>query len=322
MSGSRKDTEKKGKPPKKDEQQNSKDVEEENMATVLAELRTLRKEHAEASKETKNSLARVESALAEMDERTTKLERRVDEYEQRQSDTEDKTQRNERALHYLLQRDASLSAKCDDLESRARRNNVRIYGVREDEDTHGDMLSFIKDLIRTSLSLPEEPSLNIVRAHRSLTMRPKDPASPPRSIIVRFLDYRIKEMVIQEAWKHRGGVSYKGHKIFFDQDYTSDVQKKRKQVRDVIKRLKEKNIKAQLPFPAKLKIHLESGTKTFATLADAAATLGELGIHVQLDEREMLRAELLENNWTEASTSNRANLMNNADLKSIVYGGR
>ena len=68
----------------------------------------------------------------------------------------------------MLQRDASLSAKCDDLESRARRNNVRIYGVKEDEDTHGDMLSFINDVIRTSLSLPEEPNLNIVRAHRSL----------------------------------------------------------------------------------------------------------------------------------------------------------
>lgn len=322
MSGNRKDTEKKAKPPKKDEQQNPKDVEEDNMATVLAELRTLRKEHAEASKETKNSLARVESVLAEVDERTTKLERRMDEYEQRQSDTEDKTQRNERVLHYLLQRDASLSAKCDDLESRARRNNVRIYGVKEDEDTHGDMLTFITDLIRTSLSLPEEPGLNIVRAHRSLTMRPKDPKSPPRSIIVRFLDYRTKEMVIQEAWKHRGGVSYKGHKIFFDQDYTSDIQKKRKQVRDVMKLLKEKNIKAQSPFPAKLKIHLESGTKTFATLADAATTLGELGIHVQLDERETLRAELLDNNWTEASTSNRANLMTKADLMSIVYGGR
>lgn len=116
------------------------------------------------------------------------------EYEQRLSDAEDKTQRNKRVLHYL-QRDASLSAKCEDLESRARRNNVRIYGVKEDEETNKDMLSFMTELIRTSLSLPEELDLN-VRAHCSLTMKPKDPASPPRPIIVRFLDYRIKETVI------------------------------------------------------------------------------------------------------------------------------
>uniref|UniRef100_A0AAY5L6A1 Myosin tail domain-containing protein n=1 Tax=Esox lucius TaxID=8010 RepID=A0AAY5L6A1_ESOLU len=119
---------KKGKASKKEDQPNPKDEGgEEHMAAVLAELRTLRKEHAEASKDTKDSLTRVEAALAELDERMTKLEQRMTENEQRLSDAEDKSQRNERALHYLLQRDASLSAKCEDLESRARRNNVRIY---------------------------------------------------------------------------------------------------------------------------------------------------------------------------------------------------
>jgi len=199
MACNRKDTDKKGKSSKKEEQPNLKDDGgEEHMAVVLAELRILRKEHAEASKDTKDSLARVEAALAEVDERMTKVEQRVSEYEQRLSDAEDKSQRNERALHYLLLRDASLSAKCEDLESRARRNNVRIYGVKEDEETNKDMLSFVNDLIRTSLTLPEELKLNIERAHRSLTMKPKDATSPPRSIIVRFLDYRIKETVIQE----------------------------------------------------------------------------------------------------------------------------
>lgn len=85
-----------------------------------------------------------------------------------------------------------------------------------------------------------------------------------------------------------------------------------------MKLLKEKNIKAQSPFPAKLKIHLKSGTKTFTTLTDAAATLGELGIQVQLNECETLQAERLKNKWTEASTSNRANSMTNA---SILHGG-
>lgn len=113
---------------------------------------------------------------------------------------------------------------------------------------------------------------------------------------------------------------YNGQKILFDQDYTSDIQKERKQVRDVMKLLKEKNIKAQSPFPAKLKVHLKSGTKTFMTLAEAATTLGELGIHVKLDEGETLQAELLRNNWTEVSTPKRANLMTNVDLKSILNG--
>ena len=250
MTTVRKETEKKNnKTPRPCKDHQSDSGSDKNMAAVLAELRTFRKERSEASIDTKSSLARVETALSEVAERTTQLEHRVTEYEQRLGAAEDKTQRRERALRYLLQQDASLTAKCVDLESRARRNNLRIYGVTEDNENN-DMLNYISNLIQTALPLPEDLNLNIVRAHRSLTMKPTNPGSPPRSIIVRFLDFRTKELVIQEAWKHRGGVIYKGQKIFFDQDYTSDIQKKRKQVREVIKQLKEKNIKAQSPFPA------------------------------------------------------------------------
>ena len=62
---------------------------------------------------------------------------------------------HERAIHYLLQKEAKLSAKCEDLESRAKRNNLRIYGVKEGEESN-DMIKFISNLMRTSLELPED----------------------------------------------------------------------------------------------------------------------------------------------------------------------
>lgn len=74
-------------------------------------------------------------------------------------------------------------------------------------------------------------------------------------------------------------------------------------------------MKAQSPFPAKLKIHLDSGVKIFATLGDAAETLKDLGIHVERDERETLVTVLLQNNWMDKT--NRHNLMAKADLKSL-----
>ncbi|KAL2094209.1 hypothetical protein ACEWY4_008928 [Coilia grayii] len=265
MSGTRKDAEKHKKTKTAKQTQNDTDFDSDSMAAVVEELRALRKEHAEASKETKDALARVESTLKELTERTTKLERRMSDAEQRLGGKEDDMQRHQRALGYLLHREANLTAKCEDLEARTRRNNLRIYGIPEGEEKN-DMLGFISNVIRTSLALPEELHLIIERAHRSLIQKPIEPDSPPRSIIVRFLDFTIKEMIIKEAWKHTGGVPHDGYKIFFDQDYTTEVQKKRKDVRSVIKQLKEKNIKAQCPFPAKLKIHLLSGVKTFLPL--------------------------------------------------------
>lgn len=130
------------------------------------------------------------------------------------------------------------------------------------------MITFIINLMHSSLELPDNLDLCIERAHRSLTVKPKESA-PPRSIIVRFSNYRVKETILQQGWIQRGG-TYQGQKVFFDQDYTSDVKQKCKRVREVIKQLKEKTVKAQSSFPAQLKIYLEFGVKTFTSLAEVA----------------------------------------------------
>ncbi|KAF3844296.1 hypothetical protein F7725_007459 [Dissostichus mawsoni] len=117
-----------------------------------------------------------------------------------------------------------------------------------------DTIGFISGFIRSSLQIPAEVDNHI-------------------EIIVRFLDYRVKEQVLQQAWKKK--TTYEGQTIYFNQDYTNE----RKQVRDVIKKLKEKNVKANSPYPAQLKVFLASGTKTFTTLMEAAPMLRDMGIH-------------------------------------------
>lgn len=289
----------------------------DNMETVLAELIQLRKEHTDASHDTKVTLSRVEASLKDVLERTTKLEQQITDTNQRMSDAEDQLLRHDRVLRYMLQREANLSAKCEDLESRERRNNLRIYGIPEGEEKN-DMISFVTDLMHTSLKLPQDMNLNIERAHRSLGTKPMGSA-PPRSIIVRFSNYRVKEKVIQTAWSRRD-VTHHGKKIYFDQDYTANIQKKRKQVREVIKQLKNKNVRAVSPFPAQLKIHLDSGVKTFATLARAASTLEKMGIHVKIDERERYREELLGGSWTTVPGKAGEEMLRVADMRALLQG--
>ncbi len=129
--------------------------------------------------------------------------------------------------------------------------------------------------------------IHIERARRSLVAKPKDSAAPPRAIIVHFLDYKVKEYVIRQAWTQKN--TYEGQTIYFNQDYTTEVQKKRKQVRDVIKELKKKNVKAQSSYPAQLKVFLDSGTKTFSTLMEAAPMLKDMGINVEEERVERLQ---------------------------------
>ncbi len=156
--------------------------------------------------------------------------------------------------------------------------------------------------------------------HRESTSLSDHEAKRPRasrSIIVRFSDYRVKETILQQAWKKRE-VTYQGQRIFFNQDYTSDIQKKRKQVQEVSKQLKGKKVKTQSLFPTQLKIHLETSMKIFSTLADAAPTLKEMGIHVKVDERESLQMELLRNTPATGESPNRAGLTN-TDLRGFFF---
>uniref|UniRef100_A0A087X489 L1 transposable element RRM domain-containing protein n=1 Tax=Poecilia formosa TaxID=48698 RepID=A0A087X489_POEFO len=232
---------------------------------------------------------REESGVAQRDilEYQTRMEASIGEIKKR-IDTQ------ERVLAYLLKKDARLTAKLNDIENRMHRNNIRLYGIKEDSEGK-EMIPFITDFFKSALKLPEGTDICIERAHRATAPKPK-PATPPRSITVHFLDFNVKQMVLQHAWKQRD-VEFWGKNVYFDQDYSTEVQRKRKQVREVTKKLKERNIKAQSPYPAQLRLFLDKGVKTFSSLLEAQSTLKELGIPVEVDERDILERELLRNNW-------------------------
>lgn len=218
--------------------------------------------------------------MAEFKQQIDALEERLTATETRVSNTEDRGMRQERALAYLLSKDAKLTARQDDLENRLQRNNVRVYGILEDAEGK-EMIRFMTNFFKSTLKLQENMNIYIKRAHRAITPKPK-PAAPPRSIIVRFLDFKVKQMVLQQAWAQRD-VEYQGKRVYFDQDYSPDVLRKRKQVCEVIKKLRECNIKAQAPY-------------TFP-LCEAQPTLQELGVEVDVGEWDLLERDLLQDRW-------------------------
>uniref|UniRef100_A0A3Q2QPH0 L1 transposable element RRM domain-containing protein n=1 Tax=Fundulus heteroclitus TaxID=8078 RepID=A0A3Q2QPH0_FUNHE len=122
----------------------------------------------------------------------------------------------------LLQED--LQARLSDLEARSRRNNIRIHGIPEGEE--GDSMQvFIENFIKTALSLTDT-TLGIQRCHRSLGPKPP-PSSNPRSIVVNFLDFKTKDLVLRSVWNKKE-IQLKGRRVYFDQDYPTDILLKRK----------------------------------------------------------------------------------------------
>ncbi|KAK7891186.1 hypothetical protein WMY93_023149 [Mugilogobius chulae] len=154
----------------------------------------------------------------------------------------------------------------------------------------GNMTAFVKDLLPKVLTLPPGLDIRIERAHRSLQSKPTNPAAAPRSILVRFLDAAVKDVVLQQAWK-QGQVSFQDKRIFFDQDYSPELQKKRSKVHVIVKQLKQMGIQAKCLYPARLRVKMDSGEKTFASLTSASDTLEGLGVRVICGEKSVSRRD-------------------------------
>lgn len=168
---------------------------------VLAELEKMRAENRQGHEQIKASLADIKSSVEELKGEVKTLDTRTTEVAERLGAVEDNGMRYERTLKYLLHRELDLTARCEDLQNRLRRNNLRIYRAPEGSEG-GDAKEFVKEVLKSVLDPMPDVSLQIERAHRAQgTTKPKkstDPP-PPRSIIVKFLDFAVKDAILRQA---------------------------------------------------------------------------------------------------------------------------
>lgn len=80
--------------------------------------------------------------------------------------------------------------------------------------------------------------------------------APPRSIVVKFQSYRTKEAIIKAAWQKKG-FDFEGRRVIIDHDYAPDILRQRKEYGEAKKVLRDKKIRFQMPFPAKLRVFYE-----------------------------------------------------------------
>ncbi|XP_056336632.1 1-phosphatidylinositol 4,5-bisphosphate phosphodiesterase beta-1 [Danio aesculapii] len=181
----------------------------------------------------------------------------------------------------MLRLTEQLETRLNDQEGRARRSNIRIYGVPEKaEENFSDMIPFLEDLLKSTLVLTDATpaDLQIERAHRALAPIPL-PTAKPRSIIVKFLNYRTKELVIKTAWAKKS-IEWKDNRIFFDHDYAPDVLWKRREYQETKRMLKDHDIKFQMRFPARLKVFYTEGTVLYNSAEEASTDMEKRGFPI------------------------------------------
>lgn len=139
----------------------------------------------------------------------------------------------------LENKNKGMADKIDDLEARSRRSNLRLVNLPEGAEGN-DTCSFLEAWIPEALGITMR--LTTERAHR---VRPrKDPATLPRTLILKFLNDRDKLMVLKEL-RNKKEILYKDRAVWF-------YHKKHKAFDGVRQKLRNIGIRNGIRFPAKL----------------------------------------------------------------------
>ena len=95
--------------------------------------------------------------------------------------------------------------------------------------------------------------------------------------------------------------------MYVDHDYAPDVMKKRKEYTEVKKVLKEKKVRFQTPFPARLRVFYEEETRIYNSATEATKDMAARGFQVRIvkpadDPTEKILCQM----WQPAHRQNRS----------------
>ncbi|KAJ1191597.1 hypothetical protein NDU88_000913 [Pleurodeles waltl] len=233
------------------------------MGQILIDLRALKLLQEETRRETENQLPQLNTHL-------THLSSRVSQMEQRVSDLEDVESRTESTTSQIQSELEDLQLKLDEVENRSRRSNLRFVGVPEGIEAASSVINVISDLINKFV-LPDRDraggDLSIMRAHRVPFTRSIN-SKFPRTILVNFRDFRIKEQILPQARTMRVFKSDDKFTFRVFADMSAEAARRRRKYVGLIDSFKRLGAPAGIVQLAKLKVLHKGQAKVFQNVQE------------------------------------------------------
>ena len=214
-------------------------------------------------------LQEVQRDLDSVGTRTMDLEKRL-------QDTVQKATTSAELTSSLMEQMEMTSLKCEDLENRLRRDNIRIRGLEENVEGP-DLEAFVTGLFQEIMG-DSAMEVNIDRAHRvgppAVSTRKK-----PRDILVKLTSFKVKENILRKA-RQNDNVSFQGHSCSLYQDIAPATLARRHQLRPITEKLRVDGIRYRWTYLFGISFEL-SGKSHHALNAEEAAKI--LGIILESD---------------------------------------
>lgn len=211
--------------------------------------------------ETHTSINTVQSTLLSFGGRLTEVENSLRDVDSRASNLESLCAK-------LAKENASLSERLDDMETRSRRQNLRVIGIPE--DTEGPRVTaFMEEFFNETLGMPPQPNQLPIcdRAHRSLA--PKDPKRPPRPIIVRVHHDQVRQEILRLS-REKGELFFRNRRVHIFQDWPPEIARKRAAFKEIKAKMKDlPGVRYGLLPTAKLQVTFRGKREVFDKPEDA-----------------------------------------------------
>ncbi|KAJ8394404.1 hypothetical protein AAFF_G00046150 [Aldrovandia affinis] len=246
-----------------------REVLEREMAVVRRDIRAIRSAFEDFKSTANTELATLRNTMGDAERSLTAC-----------SDDIETLKREVKRLGVLAD---SLQNKCEDLESRSRRNNIRIVGVPEGPNSCST--TSVADLLQEAFNLADAPLID--RSHRSLQPVPKQ-GQRPRTIVARLHYYKDCATILSQA-KEKQRIKVKGVTISVYPDYTAQVAKARAAFNGVRQQLRGlEGVRFGIAHPARLRITYNGTEKSFLNPEEAQAYVTQtITPHAARTDRQM-----------------------------------
>lgn len=232
-----------------------------SLTTVLAAINTMKTEFSAKFDGILSTMEHVRKDITDCLERVTQAETRI-------STTEDDVATLQKKVKNLEGKNKDLEEKVSDLEARSRRSNVRLVNLPESVEGD-DTCGFLESWIPEALELPQlQGKLAVERAHRLGPRRQHKTDSAPRTLIMKFLNYKDKEAVMKAA-RAKKQIHYKNHPVRLCHDVTAEMHKKLKEFEEARRQLRTLGLRYGMIHPARLIVTYKERSHIFNSADEA-----------------------------------------------------
>ncbi|CAH6790553.1 L1td1 [Phodopus roborovskii] len=242
------------------------ETEENFRRSVISTIRQMQKEVEDIKKLYFFDVLNMKSSMDDLNSLACMIEARVNEQEDA---VEGLTKETMQLAKEIVDKE-----RLREREDRLRSSNIRVIGIPEKENRENGAEDIIKEIIEENFAELEDPSLEIVSAHR-IPNAVDEHRLTPRHILVKFWSAGDKQKILK-ASRAKKEITYRGSKIRLTADLSPGTIDARSQWSGIIKILQEEGFQPRILYPAKLAFDFKGKTKVFFDIEEFKKFVSEI----------------------------------------------